>query len=129
MASGTGDRTRKNRRSKSWGYEVEKAAERDLSLLFPDLKRSGSSVQVVKGAPDLAQELDFFMDQPVAARVVYIRDKENRQTIVAMDIESWRHLVLEHFDDTCPDRVYVQAKGRARTWIGGLLRELKRAVR
>lgn len=111
------------KRSKSWGYEVERQAEKALQVLDPEIQRTGASAQKAKGWPDLASPrrdtkplfLVVTKDKGTGNPLLVTLPMADLQTIAAT---GW----------PLHDDVYVQVKGRAATWIGGLFRELKACV-
>lgn len=106
----------RQKRSKSYGYETEVAALKALRKLFPRLRRTGS-VAYKKSAADLVQ--NGMLENTV--RLVVTRDK-SQPLLVTLTANDFLSLVQ-------PGRevgVLVQVKGRKKTWIGGLMRELRK---
>ena len=111
----------KHRRSKSYGYEVEKAAEARLRAVFPNMRRMGS-VAYRKDAADLVQENASDSDP---YRFVVTRDKR-KPLLITMSMDDFIYLCD---DKTARDaRAFVQVKGREKTWIGGLYEALVKAT-
>lgn len=111
--------TSRHKRSKSYGYEVEKAAEAALSMTYPRIARKGS-VAYKKDAADLEQE---GTSKAAPYRFIVTRDKR-RPMLITMSMEDFYRLAGPRTADT----VYVQVKGRAKTWIGGLYEALRKAT-
>lgn len=108
--------TRKNKRSKEWGYEVEKSAEKYLKRLFPTLRRVGS-MGYSKAHPDLVQD-----GEGAPYHLVVTRDKNN-PLLVTMSVEDLFRLCADTSLEKA--KVLIQVKGRASSWIGRLHRELR----
>lgn len=112
--------THPQKRSKSWGYQVEMAALKCLREVFPRMRRTGSPAYS-KAAADLVQEGRD--GGPPIVRLVVTRDKR-RPLLVTLSMEDFLELV-----PPVPDGdVVVQVKGRQRTWIGALYDALKAAT-
>jgi len=105
-------------RAKQWGYEVEKACERELGKVFWGLKRMGS-VAYKKAAADLVRP-----GVPPILYMVVTRDKRN-PLLVTMSVEDFMDLLTR--SDAMKRSVAIQVKGRERTWIGTLYHELRKA--
>lgn len=106
-------------RSKAWGYEVEVSALKALQKIFPGLRRTGS-VAYTKAAADLRQD-----GTGAPLYLVVTRDKR-RPLLVTLPVDDLLGLT-DGVRATTP--VYVQVKGRERTWIGRLYDELKENAR
>lgn len=106
------------KRSKAWGYEVEVAALEALREVFVGLRRTGS-VNYKHAAPDLVQD-----GTPPTICLVVTRDKRS-ELLVTLSVSDLRQLV----GAACGERkVIVQVKGRERTWIGSLMKELRKSA-
>lgn len=102
------------KRSKEYGYEVEKAALRALRRVFPTLTRTGS-MAYKKDAADLVQNPEATTH---ALRLVITRDKR-RPMLVTLDLNEFTEM-LANPTALAYRKVMVQVKGRTRTWIGSL---------
>jgi hypothetical protein len=109
------------KRSKAWGYEVEVSAVAALQKIFPGIRRTGS-VAYKKAAADLVQDGDGLVPP---LHLVVTRDKR-RPLLVTLPVDDLLSLT-DGQRATTP--VYVQVKGRERTWIGRLYDELREATR
>lgn len=108
------------KRSKKYGYDVEVAALKALEPMFPGIKRTGSTAYT-KAAADLVRP-----GNGMPIRLVVTRDKRRPLlvTMLASDLET-----ALAFPDLLEDAdVYVQVKGREKTWIGRLWDELREAT-
>lgn len=110
----------RHKRSKTYGYATEIAALNALRSVFPLLRRTGS-VAYKKDAADLVQESE---KTDAAYRFVVTRDKR-RELLITMSVDDFNYLVGKDI----LTKVYVQVKGRERTWIGSLYQALKEATR
>lgn len=117
------------RRSKAWGYEVEKAALKALRRIFPNLRRTGS-LAYKKAAADLVQ--DGYKTGRSPIRLIVTRDKR-RPLLVTLSIDDLATLIGAgswEMSGTLPtDHVVVQVKGRAQSWVGSLYQSLKEATK
>lgn len=111
------------KRSKEKGYELEAAALRKLSYIFPGLRRTGS-VNYKDAAPDLVQD---GMGPPVLPLIV-TRDAR-QEMLVTLSVDDLIALIQSERLDPPYIQVAVQCKYRQATWVGTLYRALKRAGR
>lgn len=109
-------------RSKAWGYEVETQALRALVPVFTRLRRTGS-MAYKKAAADLVAD-----GRGAPILVVVTKDKgPGNPLLVTLPAQDLLELVRDPRAHLRPVR--VQVKGRAQTWIGGLWRDLREAVK
>lgn len=106
-------------RSKSWGYEVERQAEKHLKLLWPRIHRTGTSYQKTKGFPDLWQP-----NRGQYILAVVTKDK-GRDAPLLITLRVADLLDLVSLGSSSSQPVAIQVKGRQSTWIGSLWRELR----
>lgn len=122
----------KQQRSKTWGRQVENDTKDALRPIWPSLARTGS-VNYRKAAPDLVADprplTDLAKKIGVEKRrsipLVVTRDKR-QPLLVTLLASDFVELVTD--DGPPADGVVIQCKGREKTWIGTLMRELRAAV-
>lgn len=115
----------RQKRSKDWGYEVERQAEAALRLLDNTIERTGGSKQKVRGAPDLSSLHRNLGAAPLL--LVVTKDKgAGRPLLVTLAMPDFLTIATTGFPRG--EEVHVQVKGRAATWIGSLYCELKECV-
>lgn len=111
-------------RSKGWGYEVERQAEKALQKLDPSIRRTGASSQKVAGAPDLATP----RTGTAPLLLVVTKDKgPGSPLLVSLPMADL--ITIATVGWPVGAETYVQVKGRARTWIGSLYAELKESAK
>lgn len=101
--------------SKRKGYVLEREAEAILSLVWPDLKRTGS-VAYKRNAADLVQE-----GEGKTICLVATRDK-NQPILVTLSATDFVQLM--RVENLTTSKVLVQCKKREATWIGRVWRDL-----
>lgn len=112
------------RRSKEYGYEVEVQTLRALRELWPKLERRGS-VAYKKSACDLWVP---GMPPEAATLIVATKEKGPNPLLVTLSAEDFLQCVLEA-QRVIPFGAAIQVKGRQTTWVGGLHRQLARAMK
>jgi len=108
------------KRSKEKGYELERAVCSKLTLIWPGLRRTGS-VNYKEHAPDLVQD-----GEPPIVYAVVTRDR-NQPILITLEMDQFITLVRSHVPDAY--KVAVQCKYRQNTWVGTLMRGLKKGAR
>lgn len=114
------DATRRSRRAKRVGYTLEVDALKALQRFFPNLRRQGST-GYSRAAADLVQDGP---GEPY--RLVVTRDK-GKPILVTLSVDDLDRLLID-CTRTGRDAVVAQCKKREKTWIGGLMEELRRAT-
>jgi hypothetical protein len=114
--------TRKPKRSKQWGSEVERATEVRIRKMFPEAERVGS-LGYTEAHPDLIQDCE---DGHPVINMVVVRDF--RQPLLAtVNFEDLELLVSSTPQQVADMGLRVQVKARQKTWIGQVYGALTRS--
>lgn len=126
------------KRSKGWGYEVEKQAAKALSAIWPTVKRTGS-VNYSKDAPDLIAAPQPLTDiakrlgcqpHPTLPIVVTKEKGSGKPLLVTLRMDDFL-MLAENAGDPGGVRagVAVQCKGRQSIWVHKVMQGLCEALK